>query len=546
MGGKRRGGSVQASGKRSNKPAVVPEFNVDGGDEVLRQYGEWAQKNAFNLAPEVKLASSTLHQRGMVAISDIAPNTPLFRISRKMLLSAETCGIKSQLAELLENSDEESTGEEEEAAGSLPDDDDADSDDSASGSDLSWTPLILALMYEFQRKASPWEPYLKALPAVSALTHPHFWTETERTDLLEGLPLQQLVEEDLENIAVQYDEVVRPFLKRHPTVFSPKVCTLLYFKQLSAILMSYSFTDDVSGRVCMAPMADLLNHSAGRNNARLFYSEDYLEMQAICTIPSGQEVFNTYGNLSNTVLYRRYGFVEAHNTKYESVHVFVPELLSFLPANLKAKGLEERKIELLLKCRLVEQDLSVQLRYLAPLLNTRFDPTVPNIPERVFNVFRVLNLTSAQFKQFESLFLEEGVLSVSDEEVESEHGGSEDDEDDDEEDGEDVEEGDEDADAEDDDYRDNNYTVPVPQLVLPKTATFIETWYDALPKVDKLARATLHKYAKQQLEAYRTVFARIAAKPRTPSNTLKIESVQIIRAQHMQIFESLVQTLECT
>jgi hypothetical protein len=57
-------------------------------------------------------------------------------------------------------------------------------------------------------------------------------------------------------------------------------CGVTHFQHLASVVSSYSFSDDMSAHVCMTPMADLLNHSTFRNNARLYYADDALEVCA--------------------------------------------------------------------------------------------------------------------------------------------------------------------------------------------------------------------------------------------------------------------------
>lgn len=55
--------------------------------------------------------------------------------------------------------------------------------------------------------------------------------------------------------------------------------TLDAFRRFSSIVMAYSFTDDQTEEVCMVPVADILNHVTGKNNARLFYNDDNLQVR---------------------------------------------------------------------------------------------------------------------------------------------------------------------------------------------------------------------------------------------------------------------------
>jgi SET domain-containing protein 6 len=92
--------------------------------------------------------------------------------------------------------------------------------------------------------------------------------------------------------------------------------------------------------VSMVPMADMLNHKTGHNNARLFHEKDCLRMVAIKNIPTGQQIYNTYGDLCNADLLRKYGFVDVpnpHNIVEISGEVVVAKC---------RQGLEEGKEEI--------------------------------------------------------------------------------------------------------------------------------------------------------------------------------------------------------
>merc|ERR1719454_1641359 len=62
----------------------------------------------------------------------------------------------------------------------------------------------------------------------------------------------------------------------------------------------------------MVPVADIFNH-VSNNNARLNFGTDSLQMLATTDIKQGEEVFNTYGELSNYHLLHMYGFSEKKN-----------------------------------------------------------------------------------------------------------------------------------------------------------------------------------------------------------------------------------------
>jgi hypothetical protein len=57
----------------------------------------------------------------------------------------------------------------------------------------------------------------------------------------------------------------------------------------------------------MVPLWDLLNHVTGKRNVRLNHDTELecLQMIATCSIKQGDEIINSYGDLSNGELLRR-------------------------------------------------------------------------------------------------------------------------------------------------------------------------------------------------------------------------------------------------
>jgi len=63
----------------------------------------------------------------------------------------------------------------------------------------------------------------------------------------------------------------------------------------------------------------VLNASVTLNNARVFYDDekkfgsgpDHLTMEAVRDIDSGEEIYNTFGNLANARLLQLYGYIES-------------------------------------------------------------------------------------------------------------------------------------------------------------------------------------------------------------------------------------------
>eukprot|EP00731_Ephydatia_muelleri_P003609 Em0001g3609a len=181
----------------------------------------------------------------------------------------------------------------------------------------SWVPLLLAMLAEHGlESSSKWYPYLQLVPNYGSAGPPMLWSESQRDTLLSGTSVLQSVHTDAENIARDYAAIVLPFMQRHTDLFQPHLQSLDLYKQMVAVVMSYSFSDganpDILQRTVMVPFVDLLNHHS-HHHVELSFREDRLELMAIRTIKKGEEVMNTYGPLSNACLLHKYGFSELKN-----------------------------------------------------------------------------------------------------------------------------------------------------------------------------------------------------------------------------------------
>ncbi|XP_067929235.1 N-lysine methyltransferase setd6-like isoform X2 [Watersipora subatra] len=235
---------------------------------------------------------------GMVAIGDIKTGETLFIIPRTAVLSPENCGIAKFLAS------------------------NAESLSSNSG----WLPLILAILYEKFDPESKWRAYLDTFPNFTNMDLPMFWPLSELESELKCTGLASSVATDIHNMRKEYDSTLLPLITEHPELFKdPRYRDFDVIKQVCAFIMAYSFTDDVSRQVLsdsdesddeeemqppatlMVPLADLLNHVPD-HNAELNIGESTLRMIAVKDIKKGEEVYNTYGKVSNYTLLLMYGF----------------------------------------------------------------------------------------------------------------------------------------------------------------------------------------------------------------------------------------------
>lgn len=239
--------------------------------------------------------------RGVTATGDICKDDLLFSIPRTLLLSWQNSTLKERLI----------------------------LDDLAALGD--WNLLILAMLYENGMTQSRWREYLKILP--STFSTPMFWSSAEVAEL-QGSTLRQKI--GREEADESYRTIIQPILQRNPDLFDPAKCGLDQFHRMGSLIMAYSFdsplepsakqsandefsSDDSeeeegeSFEKVMCPLADLLNADSQQNNARLFYQHDSLDMRATQAIRAGQQVYNTYGDLPNSDLLRRYGYTQVVN-----------------------------------------------------------------------------------------------------------------------------------------------------------------------------------------------------------------------------------------
>lgn len=267
----------------------------------LQNFLQWCHTVGLVLSNKVCVSKEgTVAEYGMLATDDIEEGEILFTIPRKALLHQETTKV-STLLEKERSSLESSSG---------------------------WVPLLLALLYEYTSSQSHWKPYLSLWPDFKTLDHPMFWSKEERDRLLRGTGVPEAVDTDLTNIQREYKEVVLPFIKKHPDLWSPDTHTLELYTQLVAFVMAYSFQepqeeeDDEEDEddeekapnpPMMVPMADMLNH-VSNHNANLEFTPDTLKMVCVRHIQKGEEVFNTYGQMANWQLLHMYGFTEPYQS----------------------------------------------------------------------------------------------------------------------------------------------------------------------------------------------------------------------------------------
>ncbi|XP_012942376.1 N-lysine methyltransferase setd6 [Aplysia californica] len=306
---KRRGDALEDE-KISHKKRATD----DASDRKLDKFLEWCNRNDFKLSHKVRVGpEGSCAQYGMVAVEDIAEGYCLFQVPRSCLLMPENSGIADTL---LKESDQLSETNQ-------------------------WIPLLISLLHEQSNPSSAWRPYLDLVPDYDALDLPMFWESSDVDRYLGGTGVDLAVRRDLKMVRDDFDRLVEPFFKAHDTLRNDKV-SFEFFKKMVAFVMAYSFTEpahkdkdsvDNGGQSkdgeedeeeedseeeeprvmppMMVPMADMLNHVTD-NNAKLTFGKEALKMVTTRPVKQGEEIFNTYGQVSNLHLMHMYGFAESY------------------------------------------------------------------------------------------------------------------------------------------------------------------------------------------------------------------------------------------
>ncbi|KAJ7354668.1 SET domain-containing protein [Mycena albidolilacea] len=278
--------------------------------------------------------------RGAVALKDIPEGHVLFKIPRGLLLSAETSSLPGLIG--LDRWKEAKMH-------------------------MGWVGLILCMMWEtVQGPSSKWSKYLESLP--KTFDTPMFWSDAELGELKGTSVVDKLGKADAEK---DFTEKLLPMVQSRPDLFLPETISVYYtleiYHVMGSRILSRSFdvekdedqpeedagdeTDGVAANtslgsamdvdlpqeetesahgdsehtdgdedaedeeeepsgVSMVPLADMLNARYDSENAKLFHEKDDLRMVSTKPIKAGEQIWNTYGDLPNAELLRRYGHVD--------------------------------------------------------------------------------------------------------------------------------------------------------------------------------------------------------------------------------------------
>lgn len=109
----------------------------------------------------------------------------------------------------------------------------------------------------------------------------------------------------------------------------------------------------------MVPVADILNHIS-KNNAQLEFGKNELIISSIKAIGAGEEVFNTYGEHSNTDILHMYGFVEhLGENDFDSVEISTECFeAAYKRYNNNTDELMAKKVEVLKELDMIDDSMA--------------------------------------------------------------------------------------------------------------------------------------------------------------------------------------------
>jgi len=122
-------------------------------------------------------------------------------------------------------------------------------------------------------------------------------------------------------VAIREDYMcLRPLIEdfRRVKLLRKKCSDFSSYLRIGSMLRAYAFTEHFgSAEVAMMPLADMLNHNVNGPTALLGVdgsasgSRDAsaMSMHTVCRVPQGTQLWNSYGDLGDGALLRRYGFV---------------------------------------------------------------------------------------------------------------------------------------------------------------------------------------------------------------------------------------------
>lgn len=322
---------------------------------------EWLKARGFEISPKISIHDYRAQQqgRGVIALEDIAKDEVLFHIPRSAVMAVDTIDEQKEprVAKFFTETEEvqELDKWQKHILYMMVCGPPSKSSSSKAGS-------VLGFQAEFK-------PYFDILPKTFSTLM--FWDSAEANELLQGSTvLQRIGKDDSEET---YHTALKPIFEKYADFFENVDTSLEAFHRMGSLTMSYSFDVDkkVNGTEdaeetnpeedaeeedgsesehemeeveveveeedeedqtikAMVPLADILNAHTRLCNANLFNEPTYLEMRAVQDIPKGAQVYNTYGDIPNSDLLRRYGYVETGGNVFDLTEISIQHIIKCL------------------------------------------------------------------------------------------------------------------------------------------------------------------------------------------------------------------------
>ncbi|KFX87115.1 hypothetical protein V490_08547 [Pseudogymnoascus sp. VKM F-3557] len=289
----------------------------DQFESKTETFVKWLNHIGVQISSKAELTDLRADGRGraLVAKGDFAEDELIFSVPRTSTLS-----VKAALPELLSDRQDVSADD----INSMP----------------GWAALTAVIISEGLRPDSKWAPYFNVLP--TELDSLVFWSPEELAELQASAVVKKIGKSNAEEIF-------------HETIskVAPEGANLDLFHRVASTIMAYAFDipeneqedeeganeddlvddDEQKTSLAMIPLADMLNADAD-NNARLHYDGEELEMRAIKSIKSGEEILNDYGQIPRSDLLRRYGYVTDKYAPFDVAEVSTSSITDYIYQDL--------------------------------------------------------------------------------------------------------------------------------------------------------------------------------------------------------------------
>lgn len=335
-------------------------------DADTKAFADWIDER-FNFVSK-KFVITDLREkeegRGLIATEDIAKGEILFELYRESILNIDTASftkLRPENRDILLSLNQ-------------------------------WQALIICVSYEwYLGKASEYLPYLSVLPLTTQDFHSlMLWSDEELKLLKPSTVIHRIGRSSAEEMYAMLVADIIPEKLAFPEL--AEFLTEERFHIVASLIMSYSFdvdhpeeveligkaleatekqgeretngeiekeldeaelekrlaelgeedSDDderaealeesVGNDTCyksMVPLADTLNSNTTLYNATLKYEKTKLVMMAEKDIKKGEQIFNIYGELPNSEILRKYGYVELPSSRFEFTEVTLDSVISF-------------------------------------------------------------------------------------------------------------------------------------------------------------------------------------------------------------------------